>query len=82
MKVFIISSATARETNRAGTHKIFALLCSRANLAKSGCQQRAARISLCLLAVIATPLPLPQIKIPHPASPLSTALATGWAKSG
>ncbi len=61
---------------------ILALLCWRDNIATLFVQQMAARISLCLLAVIATPFALPQIKMPQPASPLSTAFATGCAKSG
>ena len=36
----------------------------------------------CLLAVMATPLALPQIKMPKETSPFSTALETGCAKSG
>jgi len=77
-----IFSASPSRTNRAGIQSMFALLCSLDSFASSSPQQIAARIPLCLFAVIATPLALPQRSIPNDASPLSTALATGWAKSG
>jgi len=64
-KTEIISLAISKEINLAGKATIFALLCSRANFAISGIQDKADLTFLCLLAVIFTPVPEPQIKIPN-----------------
>ena len=53
-----------------------------ARCAISGVQAMAALTSLCLFAVIATPLADPHIKIPSSASFNDTSFATVCAKSG
>ena len=77
IKTSTIKSASSKETNLEGIHKILALLCWRINLTMSVFQQIPARIVLYLLAVIATPFALPQSSIPISDSLLDTALATG-----
>ena len=77
IKISTIKSASSKETNLEGIHKILALLCWRINLTMSVFQQIPARIFLYLLAVIATPFALPQSSIPKSDSLLDTALATG-----
>ena len=67
---------------RAGIQMIFASLCKRASLASSVSQHNAARMPACLFAVMATPLPLPQIKIPQAALPCSTAFEQGAHSRG
>ena len=71
-----MAMATSSDTKRAGMHKTLALLCCLPKAATSGVQANAARTSACLLAVMATPLADPQIKMPSSAWPEATSSAT------
>ena len=81
-KVSTRSKAVSGRMKRAGMTRTLALLCWRARAAISRSQQRAARTLACLLAVMATPLPVPQIRIARAAGSFDTASARGCAKSG
>ncbi len=74
--------ANSSATMRAGMASMLASLCWRARAARVSIQHRAQRMPACLLAVMATPLPLPQTTMPNLARPSSTACAAGCTKSG
>ena len=74
-----MSRPSASVTNRAGMHKTLALLCCFTSLATSLFQANPARTDWCLLAVIATPLAEPQIKMPKSADALATSSETACA---
>ena len=82
IKRLTIFSASPSRTKRAGIQIILASLCFLTRLAISSPQQMAARMPWCLLAVMATPLAVPQSKIPNAASPLSTATGNRMGKVG